>query len=164
LELLRAELTHRSRWQALVLKQRVDAAYDRLLKSQADRLRAMETGRESLTERLPDVGFLRKMGYAVGRSGKSVLQRRRALDEAYRKRVPTTFDASYRDKWGMPGTEQRLHKIVEVITFLAQKAQRRNQRANFDETINDYRTDLAYLKTTYYDGRRTFYWPTTQVA
>ena len=167
LEIVLGELARRTTPQASQLAERVSKTYARLLQSQTRVVQPSPTARSGQTDPWadsPDIGFLKKMGNTVGRSGATVLKRRRILDEVYLRRVPTSFAASYRSEWGMPETGKRLQKMAEAIATFARNARQKNQRVHMDEAITDYESDLAYLKATYYDGRWAFAWPTTLVS
>jgi hypothetical protein len=167
LEIVLGELARRTTPQASRLAERVSETYRRLLQKQASVVRPSPTacfGQTDPWADSPDIGFLKKMGYAVGRSGATVLKRRRILDEVYLRRVPTSFAESYRSEWGMPETGKRLQKMAEAIATFARNARQKNQRVHMDEAITDYESDLAYLKATYYDGHWAFAWPTTLVS
>jgi hypothetical protein len=72
----------------------------------------------------PTVGFLRAMGYTVGRNGRSRSERRRVLRRIYGAPVPANFDANYRAEWGQPSTCARLKKMANTIATLCRSPRR----------------------------------------
>ena len=167
LDVLRHELAFRKTKQAYELEQHVADAYaklpDREVKSLTLSPKSTDGQGGPWTE-LPNIGFLKKMGYSVGQKGVTVLKRRQILDQLYLTKVPSKFPEQYRIGWGMPSSGKRLQKLAGVIAAFARNAKQKNQNVHMDEAITDYEGDLAYLKEKYYDRRWSFAWPTTLVT
>jgi len=105
-------------------------------------------------------GLLRQCGYKVGVSGLPEHQRRQILDSIFLRPLPFIDDAIYLNEWGEPNTDKRLKKIAESIAAFTRNAKRRNT-SSLNKAIQDWESDLAYLKRSYYDGRFYFHWPRT---
>ena len=69
---------------------------------------------------------------------------------------------AYLKSWDAATTAWRLKKMAESIAAFCRSAKRRNG-VGMDEAITGWKTDLAWLKRTYYDGRfdGKFAWPDT---
>jgi hypothetical protein len=108
-------------------------------------------------------GFLKFLGYAVGETkGKGALLRRQLMNEIFEGPLPPVFNRDYLAEWSAPGSVGRLRKLAETIAALTRNAKRR-QTANMRQAIEDWESDLEYLRTTFYVGRFNFDWPRTQV-
>lgn len=108
------------------------------------------------------LGFLKYLGYAVGRSGRSTEDRQAILREAYiAQRLPPVFPAWHRREWGRRRSSARLHKIARTIASLCRKAKRRPDKMEI--AISQWEHDLDWLRANYYDGRCQFEWPSTKV-
>lgn len=109
------------------------------------------------------LGFLKHAGYRVGQHGATNSVRRSALTHAFKSSsVPMTFPAEYRAEWGTPDSAARLKKMAECMATFCRNAKRKEDPA-YALSIVEWEIDLAWLKTTYYDGRfeLRFVWPVT---
>lgn len=106
-------------------------------------------------------GVLRSVGYAVGANGRPAHERRKILAEVFERELRLNLDAAYLASWGKPCTSDRLRKLANTIAAFTRNMKRRNADA---PAIEDWEHDLAYLKSTYYDGRHDFAWPSAQVS
>lgn len=107
-------------------------------------------------------GLFKHLGYAVGRSGRSEEERRKALRKAYTVRwLPSSLPPDYRSEWGRPRSSMRLQKMADSIASLCRLAKRRPQ--NMKIAIAEWEQDLEWLRVTYYDGHYQFEWPSTDV-
>ena len=107
-------------------------------------------------------GFLKYLGYAVGRSGGSEDERRNVLRKAYNaQQLPSFFPADYRGEWGRHRSSVRLQKMAYSIASFCRNAKRRPHAMEI--AINDWEADLDWLRVTYYDGHYQFKWPATDV-
>jgi hypothetical protein len=63
-------------------------------------------------------------------------------------------------EWSEPETAVRLKKIADSLAAFARNG-RRNEKQDMSEAVNHWVTDLAWLKTEYYDGHydSRFAWP-----
>jgi hypothetical protein len=108
-------------------------------------------------------GFLKYLGYAVGRSGGSEEERHGILRKVYTtQRLPTVFPPQYRSEWGRPRSAVRLKKMAYSIACFCQHAKRR-RKDELKIAIADWEDDLGWLRVKYYDGRYQFEWPSTEV-
>ena len=105
-------------------------------------------------------GLLRHYGYKVGIHGLNQSERLEILDSIFLRPLMPMNNYEYQNEWGEPKTARRLQKLAESIAAFTRNAKRRNDK-NFGKAIQDWETDLAYLKTTYYDNRFSFRWPHT---
>lgn len=105
-------------------------------------------------------GPLGFMGYRVGKNGLAADKRRDLLSGAYAGQLPPINSPEYMAKWDAPGTGERLKKIADSIAARARDATR-NDAARYRQAIQDWKSDLKYLKEAFYDGRydHDFVWP-----
>lgn len=121
-----------------------------------------EGGGSHLSGDWPSVGFLGYMGYAVGYTGPSELERHAALRRAYYARaLPYVFPQDYRAGWGRPRSSSRLQKIAQSIASFCKNAKRR--QGDMSLAIAEWESDMNWLRANYYDGRFRFEWPSTEV-
>lgn len=97
----------------------------------------------------PDPGVLKQMGYRVGRSGLGASRRRSILEKVYGARLVATsmHTAGYVREWGEPNTRARATKIERALAGFVSNARRRE--ADMSEAIDDWESDLAWLKARY---------------
>jgi hypothetical protein len=108
------------------------------------------------------LGFLSYLGYKVGSYGGVEDERQAALRTAYNARaLPTFFPLDYRNQWGRPRSSLRLQKMAYSIAAFCRNAKRRPEAMQM--AIAEWEADLDWLRTTYYDGRYRFEWPSTEV-
>jgi hypothetical protein len=105
-------------------------------------------------------GLLSFMGYRVGQNGVPASHRRDILDYIYHENIPQVNSAEYMRGWGVPKSRKRLKKTADSLAAFTRMA-RRNLLADMSVAIDDWETDLVYLKRTYYDGQYDFQWPPT---
>ena len=110
----------------------------------------------------PSEGFLKFLGYHVGSSGRPVNERRQILATAFQSAAlpAAQFDPDYIASWGAPSSAARLQKISNSLAAFASL---HNPRGRFGAAVKDWESDLRWLHDTYYSGRFTFRWPSTQV-
>ena len=104
-------------------------------------------------------GLLKYYGYKVGRSGLSQGERWEILDQVFSQALLQIDNTAYLNEWGEPKSARRLQKIADSIAAFTRNAKRRN-RHSFSKAIQDWETDLAYLKRTYYNNF-SFQYPRT---
>jgi hypothetical protein len=107
-----------------------------------------------------DEGLLRHYGYKVGIYSLSQSERLKILDSIFLDPLIPMDNHQYLNEWGDPKTSGRLKKLAMCIASFTRNAKRRNNQ-NLSKAIQDWETDLAYLKKTYYDNRFSFGWPHT---
>ena len=111
----------------------------------------------------PQLGMLRFLGYSVGQNGELRTTRQRILRELfYKLDLPKVENQAYVDEWGAPESGARLRKMAQSIAAFCRGARRRDE-FTLSVAIEEWEEDLAWLKTTYYDGKfdRQFQWPET---
>ena len=109
----------------------------------------------------PSVGLLKYLGYSVGANGVSRSKRQIILRDAFIHSVPNVQSLDYMAGWGLPSSNTRLLKLANSIASFAKNAKRRT--SPHEEAIQDWESDLAWLKETFYHGRYRFSWPSTDV-
>lgn len=119
-------------------------------------------GEAKLEEEWPEVGFLRHLGYRVGKQGVATSERRRLLNKAYTIDAYNEIPKSYADDWGEPRSGKRLSKMANSIAAFC-KLQKRKDRPSW-KAIDDWESDLEWLYRNYYAGRYNFQWPSTEVS
>ena len=91
------------------------------------------------------------LGYRVGQTGLTDLQRQQFLADFLRRAsLPSSLPTEYLGQWGKPGTKARLMKTVNHITFL----KRFRERADADRyrvAINHWARDILFLNTSFAD-------------
>lgn len=108
-----------------------------------------------------EIGPLRFMGYRVGRNGEETGARRDILRAAFTGELPIVGPLQYMREWGEPNSPERLRKIADSIATFC-----RNMKAKRDpslEAIEDWESDLEWLKDEFYHGHFRFHWPDTYV-
>ncbi len=106
-------------------------------------------------------GLLKHYGYKVGMNGLSESDRRKILDTVFLRPLLHMDDLAYLKEWGEPNTAKRLQKLAESIAAFTRNA-KRNNNSSFSKAIQDWETDLAYLRRTYYNNRFSFQYPHTK--
>ena len=106
-------------------------------------------------------GILSALGYHVGASGLGEAQRRALLDRAYSASLPSFRDSSYASEWGTLRSGARLRKMANTIAALTRNAKRRRTQ-KMRVAVEQWESDLRYLKRRYYDGMYEFRWPRTR--
>lgn len=105
-------------------------------------------------------GILSYMGYRVGKTGLSTLERRAKLRQIFSGDLPRINDKDYMDEWGPAGSPARLKKLAYTIWALANNRSRQsNVNAGDDLAIEHWALDLDYLHDEYYVKEFGFDWP-----
>jgi len=117
-------------------------------------------GNGSLSIYAPANGLLSHLGYKVGKSGLSIIGRRRILDQVFSSELPLVVSADYMQQWDRPESKERLKKLADSIAAFCRNIKRRY--ADNGEAINDWEQDLEYLHQKYYLSRFSFQWPLTE--
>lgn len=112
---------------------------------------------------LKEIGVLAQMGYHVGCNGVEQERRRAILRDAYQGPVPYDPFSEDMDEWNAPGSSARLKKIANCIAAFARNFKRRSNAHVYRKSIDDWESDLKYLKEEFYigvyDRPRKFDWP-----
>ena len=111
-------------------------------------------------------GVLSFLGYHVGRSGRSTIERRQILDCIFHNELPRVNSPEYMGEWCQARTACRLKKLANVLASLARNEKRKMERGrgDYSEAIRDREEDLDYLYRKYYVGRFNFFWPRADVS
>ncbi len=120
-------------------------------------------GSGDLEPEWPSAGLLSYLDYHVGTNGLPRPERREILDAVYCGDLPPVNSSTYMAEWGKPRTAARLQKLAESIAAFARNTKRR-RAANVTDAVDDWESDLDYLKRTYYVGRYDFPWPGTDLS
>lgn len=113
----------------------------------------------------PHIGLLSYAGYAVGLKGKQEAVRWQVLSRVFEMvTLPRLESEVYVLSWGVAKSASRLRKMAESIAAFCRNAKRKDG-SDMDLAIDEWESDLAWLKRTYYDGRfdRAFAWPETEL-
>jgi hypothetical protein len=105
-------------------------------------------------------GLLRYMDYKVGVNGYVARDRREILERTYEETLPRVNSPSYMAEWGTPSSSQRLQKMADSIASFVRNAKRQSYN-DMSMSVDEWESDLAYLKKRYYDGCYNFPWPRT---
>jgi len=157
------ELEFRSRKKALDLRERITTRLNQL---QDTKFVWSTTTANPGSQNLPsdvfkyEEGLLSHYGYKVGMNGLSESERWEILDTVFLRPLLKMDNAAYLSEWGEPRSAKRLQKLAESISAFTRNAKRRN-KVSLSKAIQDWETDLAYLKRTYYNNRFSFRYPGT---
>ncbi len=104
-------------------------------------------------------GLLSYVGYQVGKTnGVSTRLRHKTLDCVLFNKLPNVQSKEYMDEWGEPKSVTRLKKMAECLASFCRNAKRNNPHS-YRHAIDDWQSDLTYLKETYFNSG--FPWPKT---
>jgi len=157
------ELKFRSRKKALDLRERIATRLTQLRSTQfVWSTTTANPGSQNLSSDVfkYESGVLRHYGYKVGMNGLSESERWKILDTVFLYPLLQMDNAAYLSEWGEPNSAKRLQKLSESISAFTRNAKRRN-KGSCSKAIQDWETDLAYLKKTYYNNRFSFQYPRT---
>ena len=113
------------------------------------------------TKELLQIGVLALMGYHVGKVyGVGVFLRHEILKTAYTSDIPFV-ECDYMKDWSVPKTPWRLKKIAYCLATFAKNAKRKSNWYSYSQCIEEWKSDLAWLKRNFYDGvyDKKFDWP-----
>jgi hypothetical protein len=109
-----------------------------------------------------EMSGLRICGYRVGKTnGMLQAERRRFLGYFFENKLPSKVVDLCGDEYGQPKSSQRLRKMAAVIAANCRNF-KRNDPERYMEAIEDWESDLEYLRSTYYRNSG-FEWPATDV-
>jgi hypothetical protein len=159
------ELKFRSRQKAGNLQKRISVRLIELQNSQFSWSSTSATpGSQDLSSGVfkYEEGLLKQYGYKVGKNGLPQNERWEILDTIFLCPLSHMSDSVYMGEWGEPKSAKRLRKLAESIAAFARNAKRRNT-GSFSKAVQDWETDLEYLKKTYYNTNRfSFQYPNTK--
>lgn len=96
---------------------------------------------------VPKHGFMKHMGYTVGKQGLPASERRTILRRCFASSVPVWFPEDYRDEWGLPETERRLRKMVDFLGGVMEWARARADWQTMQRAIEEWEADRTWLRT-----------------
>lgn len=105
-------------------------------------------------------GLLRYMDYKVGINGYVEQDRREILERIFQETLPKVNSPAYMAEWGRPSSSNRLQKMADSIASFVRNAKRQSYN-DMSMAIDEWESDLAYLKSKHYDGKYDFPWPRT---
>jgi hypothetical protein len=113
------------------------------------------------TDSRADESPLHAMGYAVGKThGVPEHERRRLLVKAFSGNIPWVESDEYMKDWGKPRTRRRLWRMSNHVGWLARSWRR---LPSHRVAVNDWTSDLDFLKREYYRPWMRFKWPEVRV-
>ena len=119
---------------------------------------------KTLKAEWPEKSPLSVLGYRVGASAAiPPTVRRRVLERVFSEELKIDGPHEYIAAWGSPGSQERLQKIAVSIHSHCQNQQRRRSNRSI-EAIQNWKSDLQWLKEKYYHERMTFAWPEQSVS
>lgn len=113
-----------------------------------------------------DFSALKMFGYTVGKKGRNQgwteQKRRKFLSDFMEMALPPSVRKHFGDEYGEPLSTTRLRKVANVIASNASNFARRQDPA-FDQAIDDWEADLAFLEDKYYHGKGLKFRPWPEV-
>ena len=119
----------------------------------------IDGGGDLSAEAWPQQGLLSYVGYRVGQNGLDASVRRVILNNVYDHQLPNVNDAEYMASWGPPATATRLRKMAESIAAFCRNQKRKD---TYSTAVDEWESDLDYLKQRYYVNRYDFAWPSSE--
>lgn len=109
------------------------------------------TGLESfLPNGWQETGLLSSSGYTVGKLGATEADRKLILSKLVEQDIKAVnFKSSYIKTWGDTNSLDRLLKIARTIAVLCRNA--KGSPNDFKKAIEDWESDLLFLKNKYFD-------------
>jgi hypothetical protein len=109
-----------------------------------------------------EISPLKAKGYTVGKNGLPENVRHRILNETFsatNQQLGQLVSNYPIKEWGDDNTPARLYKMANHIASLIRNTKRR-KASNMDQAIEDWDSDLEWLKISYYDRLGfSFQWP-----
>ncbi|WP_271255057.1 WYL domain-containing protein [Pseudanabaena sp. Chao 1811] len=106
-------------------------------------------------------GLLSFYGYKVGIKGLPESERHKILDAVFALPLLSVNSEAYLREWGEPNSAERLQKLSRSIAAFVRTAKGRTN-GDFRKAIQDWESDLIYLKKTYYNTNHfSFQYPIT---
>jgi hypothetical protein len=108
----------------------------------------------------PQEGMLGYLGYHVGEKQPTAREvRRRILEYAFECVLPPINGLTYFEAWGERSTAKRLYKLANTLAAFTRNAKRKD--ASSAKAVNDWESDLRFLRKKYYVDVFQFDWPDT---
>jgi len=110
-----------------------------------------------------DESAMHRCGYVVGMTHGLSLQKRHSLLRCFfEDHLPEIVALEYGDEYGLPWSEQRLHKMAYVMAYNCDQFIR-NDPERYGAAITSWVEDLEYLRMNYHAGWFDFDWPRVTV-
>ena len=95
---------------------------------------------------------LTAFGYAVGKTrGWATSKRHKFLNDFIRKQLPSGIEEEFGNEYGSPLSTTRLRKVANHLASICGLAIAKDEH-QMRLAIDDWETDLEFLKTTFYEG------------
>ena len=95
---------------------------------------------------------LTAFGYAVGKTrGWATSKRHKFLNDFIRKQLPSGIEEEFGNEYGSPLSTTRLRKVANHLASICGLAIAKDEH-QMRFAIDDWETDLEFLKTTFYEG------------
>lgn len=107
-----------------------------------------------------EASVLAVMGYRTGWSAPAAEGRREVLKAAFEGRLPFVESKVYMTEWGRAKSAKRLKKMADSLASTVRR-QKLNKTRDLSLAIEEREADLEWLRETYYEGRFSFFWPST---
>jgi hypothetical protein len=109
-------------------------------------------------------GLLKHLGYTVGITrGLPEPERHRILDRAMAANLNLDGQNRFGSDWGNAGEKNRLHKLAQSIAKFIVLHRGRENADSYETAIEQWESDLAWLRERYYRDWMKFRWPQTHV-
>ncbi len=117
-------------------------------------------GKSKFDANLHEVSALKMFGYTVGQKGWSDKLRSEFLTDFVEMELPLIVRRTFGDQFGPPLSEKRVLKVANVIAGNANMFLR-NDCKRYAQAVDDWRTDLQFLKESYRSatGKMLAPWP-----
>ena len=103
-------------------------------------------------ENFKERSALAAFGYTVGKTrGWATSKRHKFLNDFMRKQLPSGIEDEFGNEYGSPLSTTRLRKVANHIASICGLAIARDEH-QMRFAIDDWETDLEFLKTTFYEG------------
>ena len=103
-------------------------------------------------ENFKERSALAAFGYTVGKTrGWATSKRHKFLNDFIRKQLPSGIEEEFGNEYGSPLSTTRLRKVAKHIASICGLAIARDEH-QMRFAIDDWETDLEFLKTTFYEG------------
>lgn len=113
--------------------------------------------RSSAYESLNQEGFLKFIGYEVGKTrGKSEGERHDLLQTAFELHIPSG-ETKWQD-WGPRASASRLQRMAYSIAYFVRN-EKKNPQGDYSQAIEEHLRDLDFLYEEYYVGHFNFDYP-----
>ncbi len=103
----------------------------------------------------PKRGGLKRFGYQVGARGPMRRERQNILNRVFAYAGALEIEGVDWAEWGASESPERLQKMRNTLYALKVNLEKKDRGEN-QAAITDYDRDLAFLKSTIYDGRFDF--------